>query len=302
DRKALEAKLKDQEDKLKAVSTQAEHQKDRDKELAALTAKNYERPLVRIAGESYSVGRFVNESAAADNVKRKLKKGPAPWDRKNPLDTFILEEVLFHMAQKENMTAKGSDVDTLSREHGLSREEAQYLMKYLAVDNMYQRKAAEVALPSVDAKTYYEKNRDEFVSRPAGKSVRIMAIPYTANDELEKGILALEFLQEASKGKSLEDIARKNRSNASLREVPVDSLKGWLREKVDLLRDGELSPVISSGNEYVIMQTQKVKIQYRPYEEVRNEILKKLTPDNNEQKRLIEHWLGKIYDQAEFIR
>ncbi|NJD57420.1 MAG: tetratricopeptide repeat protein, partial [Nitrospirae bacterium] len=32
DRKALEAKLKDQEDKLKAVSTQAEHQKDRDKE------------------------------------------------------------------------------------------------------------------------------------------------------------------------------------------------------------------------------------------------------------------------------
>ena len=304
EKKALEARLRDQEEKLKAASAQAELQKDRDKEMTALSAqmKNYERPFVRIGGEAYSVARLADESILAETVKRKLKASPGSWNRKNPLDTLILEEALYRRAQKANMSVKGDELNVLAREHGLSREEVQYLTKYLAIDSMYKRKVSELTAPSGDAKAYYEKNREQFVSRPAGKSVRILALAYTTHDELEKGVVALDLLQEVSSGKSFEEIARKRRGNVSFKEVPLDSLKGWVREKADLLKEGDLSPVISSGSEYVIMQIQKVKALYRPYEEVRNEIQKKLVPDSSEQSRLLELWLDDVYQEVEFTR
>jgi hypothetical protein len=257
---------------------------------------------MRVAGESYSIARLVDESTLAEKVKRKLKTDPAPWARKNPIDTFILEEVLYRRAQKANISVKGDELNALAREHGLSREEIQYLSKYFAIDSMYKRKAAELTMPSGDAKAYYEKNRDLFVSRPAGKSVRILALAYTAHDELEKGVVALDLLQEASAGKSFEEIARRRRGNVSFREVPLDSMKGWIREKADLVKEGDPSPVISFGNEYLIMQIQRVKALYRPYEEVRDEIQKKLAPDSSEQNRRIERWLDEMYQEAEFTR
>ena len=288
----------------KAGDLQARKSQELQQETAALRAQvlEYEQPVIRIGKDQYSLSRIINDAKLAAQVKQKIKAAPAPWSGKSAIDTVIAEETLYRKAREAGTRENKAEQDTLAQKHGLDAKEREYLAKYLVIDSLYKKKSAEITVPEKDVRAYYEKNREEFAVSPAGKTVRTLAVGYTGADELEKGLAAVELHREAIGGRKLEEIAKKHRDVASFREVPFETIPEWVREKLQQLRDGEVSTIISSDREFMIMQIESRQPAYHAYKDVRSGIEKKLAPDQEKRRQIMEQWLNDIAGEAEIIR
>ena len=89
---------------------------------------------------------------------------------------------------------------------------------------------------------------------------------------------------------------------AFFREMPFESVPEWVREKLEQLRDGEVSTIISSDTEFMIMQMQHQQSAYKSYNDVRSDIEKKLALDREKRRLTVEQWLTDIAGDAEIIR
>jgi len=84
----------------------------------------------------------------------------------------------------------------------------------------------------------------------------------------------------------------------SVKEMGYDELPLWIKEKIQDLKPGEVSTVISTDNRHLILQTGFRGPVYRKYEDVRADIRNKLAASG----RNLGVWLDEIRKEAEEVR
>jgi chromosome segregation ATPase len=288
----------------KTADLQAKKSQELQQEIMTLRTQlqEYEQPVIRIGKDRYSLIQVINEAKLSARVKQKIKAAPAPWARSSAIETVIAEETLYRKAREAGIKDNRTEQDALAQQYRLDAKEREYLAKYLVIDSLYRGKSAELSVSEKEIREYYEQHREEFIVSPARKTVRTLALNHTGADELEKSLIAVELHREALGGKKLEEIANKHRGVAFFREMPFESVPEWVREKLEQLRDGEVSTIISSDTEFMIMQMQHQQSAYKSYNDVRSDIEKKLALDREKRRLTVEQWLTDIAGDAEIIR
>ncbi len=272
-------------------------------ELSALKmqTRDYDKPFLRIGKEQYTLASVIREGIIASSVTDKMRAKNIPWRTGNIVDDFIVEQILAHRAREEAFSVDAKMKESLVRQYGLSDAEGAYLDRYLAIDWLYKSRVGMPAATEVEAREYYDKHREQYLHAHENR-IRVLSIKYGKTDEAEKSIIAVEMHGEALEGKPFDSIARKRPALASMREMSLSRLPEWVRLRLASLREGEISNIISTDNELLIIQTIPSKTGYRPFEEVKKEIEKKLSADRSSRKQHFEDWLAAQKKEIGFLR
>ncbi len=263
--------------------------------------REYEKPFLRIGKEWYSLSAVLRDGMLARSVTEKIQAKNALWRTGNIIDDFMAEQILARKAQAETLSADSSVKESLMKQYALTAAEGSYLDKYLAIDRLVKMKLAVPAITEKDAREYYDKHREQYLHGRENR-IRVLSLKYGKADELEKSLIAVEMQQEAQEGKPFDAIARRHSAVAAMKEMSLSRLPDWARVNIESLREGEISNIISADNEFMIIQAIPSKPAYRSFEEVRKEIVKKLSAEQLGRKQSLEDWLSTLKKDAEFLR
>jgi chromosome segregation ATPase len=84
--------------------------------------------------------------------------------------------------------------------------------------------------------------------------IEVLQVSYGRDDEIEKGLLALEVHQEVTEGITFETAAKKRQGAVKLLEMSMKRLPEWVREKLADIKPGEISHVLSSESTLLIVR------------------------------------------------
>ena len=304
---AIENELKEAGNKLSAMKTTGDEQARAEVEKTDLKRRlmEYEKPFVRISGQQHSLASVINHARTSKAVLEKIASGPdkgkAAWRTGNDLEDFISEEILAGMAREQGLKTEKQKVETLSRQYALSSNEAEYLARYLAMERLYSMKSLQQAASDKELRDYYDRNREQF--RGTGEMrVRVLSMKFSGPEEIEKGLTAVEMRQEALEGHSFGAIAGRRKGAVGLKEMSLSRLPEWVREKAARLREGEISNIMSSDDEYMIIQALQGEPVYVSFDDVKQEIGKKLAAEKSEQVRQSGDWLNQRKKDVEFLK
>jgi hypothetical protein len=127
--------------------------------------------------------------------------------------------------------------------------------------------------------------------------VAVLMLPYTAKTKFEGAIRMTEIQVEASGGKTLDMLQRKGSDRLTLKQLRYRDLPAWIQEKLQDMKDGETSSIISTDDQYMIYQTWHSKNSVRKFEEVKEAIRNSLATSE-----VLGPWLSKIRKEAEEVR
>ncbi|MBI5074071.1 MAG: hypothetical protein HZB62_02705 [Nitrospirae bacterium] len=272
-------------------------------ELAALRmqARDTDKPFLRIGQERFTLATVIREGTIAGSVADKIRVKTVPWRTGNIVDDFIAEQILARRAREEAFTIDPKLKGSLVKQYALNEEEGAYLDRYLAIDGLFRSKDAIPAPTETDAREYYNKHREQYLHGRESR-IRVLSIKYGKSDELEKSVIAVEIHGEALEGRPFDAIARKRPAVASMKEMSLSKLPEWVRVRLASLREGEISSIISTDNEFMIIQALPSKPGYRPFEEVKKEVEKKLSAEHSGRRQSLEDWLNAQKKEIEFLR
>ncbi len=241
------------------------------------TLKAHETPLLRIGQNEYSMPQIIDSSIASNRVLAKLNAEPVIWRSGNAYNDFIVEEVLMNRARDMGISRSTSQYNSLVKELALNEKEQQYLAKYLTIESFVAATFGMQKISENELRSYYEANKQEFLSESGMRTVKTLSLKFGKKDEFEKAVAAIEFRNEAVNGRPLEQIYSSRPDILVFRQADYTELPDWIREKTHELQDKEISNVISTADQYMIIQVETGKPAYRSYADVRPEIQKKLS-------------------------
>jgi hypothetical protein len=227
--------------------------------------------------------------------------GAAPsWEKGDAYEDFVTGRVLAARATEEDRRSISEKVEEYAKEYSLTGGEKDYLSLYLTAESVIGRKRAEGTPDERDLKAYYDAHRNEYLSEKEKRYVKYLVMRYSKKDKRGSVAMVSELQREAGKGKALEEIVRSRAGTISLKRADLDELPGWIREKILVLKDGEISSIFTE-DQFLLLQMQVKAPVYRRYEDVREEIRKKLSPGNEGTVEL-EQWLADLRKEAVEIR
>lgn len=164
-------------------------------------------------------------------------------------------------------------------------------MKNTLDDELYQKVVVEEVLKNIsiteaDLRRFYEQNHEGLFMEDNTNVFQVRGIYVYKNAEGRPPEAAQQKINEAYKaiesGDSFEEAAVKySEAPANIRglanPIPPGSAAPAIEEQLKRLKKGEYSPIFEYNDRYYILKLDDfIEPQYRPYEEVRDGILKKL--------------------------
>ncbi len=295
-------KLKEQFADLKqAHEALLERDRGLESEIEALKERmgRYETPVVKIREKAYSMMEIADHSRFASAVLSKIGASPS-WRKGDVYEDFITERLLLGKASDGDMSKANDEVQKLAGKYSLDGDETQYLMEYLAIEELLRKKKEGGVVDEGAVRHYYEDNKNDYLEKKEARTISYLVMKYHRGEKLGSVALVSGLQREAGKGKSFEEIARSRPGTVSLKRVGLEELPAWIAEKIRMLRDGEISSIFTE-NQFILLKMQVKGPVYRKYEDVREEIRKKLSP-KGESPVDIETWLRELRKEAVEIR
>ncbi len=254
-------------------------------------------PAVKIGGRQYSRYQIIEESLISSRVLSGMKIENVPWRRGNPYDDFVVEQILYAKAGESSLRVKQEAVERMVQRYRLDSRERDYLIKYMTIEEFIGRKIRDQAVDEAQVRAYYQNNRHLYATNKEEKMVSALVLPYTAGSQLDGAIRMTELQAEASGGRSLDMLHRTSTDGLLLRQMRYRDLPAWIQEKLQDLKAGETSSVISTDDQYMLYQVRYAEGSVRPYDEVKDAIRNTLAV-----AEVLGPWLGRIRKEAEEIR
>lgn len=208
--------------------------------------RGYEASGVRIKEKRYTTLQVIDFVVNASSATVKSGIREVPWRSGNIYEDFINEHILFDEAKRVNVVADAGKVNELAGKFKLTRDEAEYLSRYLVISNLIDRKIKSI---------------------PEERVVESLTVHYTDSDKQVKVTLATELQGQAREGKAFEEIAAAFPDKVRFSVIGFQELQGWIKERIELLKDGEVS-VVWTRDGYMILKPVMKRASYRPFEAV----------------------------------
>jgi hypothetical protein len=235
-------------------------------------AAGHRKLLVRIGGEKYTIEQVLDFMITSSLALSKGGVRDIVWRSGSLFEDFINEQVLYGEAKRQNVAPDTRKQKELSEKFGLTAEEADYLGRCLAVSDLIDRKVGTL---------------------PEERVVEALTVRYTEKDKQEKVMLANELQSQAKSGKSFEELSGSFPGKTRFSVVGFQELQGWIKERIELLQDGEVS-VVWTKDGYMILRPAVKKASYRPFEET-------AAGKNNEIRSFVRKWLDELREQIREI-
>lgn len=232
--------------------------------------KRYESIALRIKDKQYTTPQIFEFMINSSAVINKLEIKEVLWRTGNFCEDFVNEQILYDEAKRLNITADMKKYKEQVERYNLKKEDADYLFRYLTIGDLIDRKVKDM---------------------PGEKVVESLLIVYTKSDEFEKAILATELQKDAKSGRSFEDIYKSYPDVVRLRLIRFQELQGWIKDRIQLLQDGEISDVVWTEDGYMILRPVLKRLSYRPFEDVRPEMRDKM-------RLFIKGWIDELRKEA----
>ncbi|GAB4482290.1 MAG: hypothetical protein OHK006_00300 [Thermodesulfovibrionales bacterium] len=249
--------------------------------------------VVQVNGKAYTASDILRMDGIAARVLAKLQPAECAWRGGGAVGNFVRERQILAFAASRGISADAGQVASLSRRHALSPEETDYLADYLAIERAVRMKLAESAPGEQELRKYYEANRDSFRKTLGTDPIHVVALRYDAQNEVERGALAVDIRNEALRGGRLEDIAQSHPESV-FQVRKVDDLPTWARARVGRLKDGELSDVIATEQEYLVLMLFRQQQEYRSFEEARSDIAARLRAARPAPESILAPWYAEL--------
>ena len=263
--------------------------------------KQYEIPIVKLGENQFSLKQILDDYRVSSEVMKKIKANNI-WRHDNPYNDFIIEQALLIRANKSGIKEDRDLYNSLLVKYSLNEGEKGYLVRYLTIHNLVIKKLPEIVSDDNYIRRYYEINKERYFINTTKKQIKMLSLNYSQKDEQEKILVALNFHREVASGKTFESVYKSNSNVLSLDTVDVSKLSEFIQDRIDGMKDGEISSVISHGNKFVILQVQFTKPGYRSYEAVYKEIQEKIYDDQTLQANLLQEWFDELRKEAELIK
>ncbi len=242
---------------------------------------------------------IAEHSRIASAALSKIGASPS-WRKGDAYEDFIAERLLLGKTSENDMSRAGGEVRKLTGKYSLNGEETAYLTDYLAIEELLKRKKEGGLADEGALRQCYEENKKDYLEKEEVRTVSYLAMKYKKGEKLGSVALVSELQREAGKGKSFEEIARSRSGTVLMKRVRLEELPVWIAEKIRVLRDGEISSIFTE-NQFILLKMQVKGPVYRKYEDVREEIRKKLSP-KGESPVDIETWVRELRKEAVDIR
>jgi hypothetical protein len=284
-----------------AYESLTERGKELEREIADLKERivGYETPVVRIGEKSYTMIQVAVRSRLASAVLSKVGASP-PWRKGDAFEDFITERLLLGKASDEDKSKAKEKAVKLAGKYSLDRGEGEYLTEYLTIEELLSEKK-EGGVAGEDAiRHYYEANEADYLEKKEDRTVNYLVMRYHKGEKLGSVALVSELQREAASGRSFAEIARTRPGKVLLKRVKLDDLPGWIRAKIQVLKDGEISNIFTE-DQFIMLQMRVDGPVYRKYEDVREEIKRKLSR-KAERPFDLETWIAELRKEAVDIR
>lgn len=264
--------------------------------------KQYETPIVKLGRNQFSLRQILDDFRVSSEVMKKIKATHIVWRHDNPYNDFIIEQTLLMKANKSGIKEDRDLYNSLLAKYSLNDEEKGYLVRYLTIHNLVKKKLSEIVADENYTRKYYELNKERYFINTTKKQVKILSLNFSPKDELEKSLVAIDFYQEVASGKTFESVYKTNANVLSFDTVNLTNIPDFIHKKIDRMKDGEISNVISHGNKFMILQMQFKQPGYQRYEDVYKEIQEKIYEDQTLQANLLQEWFDELRKEAESIK
>ncbi len=224
-----------------------------------------EAPVVVIGDRRYTAGQIGDFMMSSSSAMTRMGIREVPWRNGVLIEDFINEQILYDEAKRQTISVDAKREGDLARKFGLAAGEAEYLGRFLAISDLIDRKIR---------------------TMPDARVVESLTVGYTGKDKQEKVELANELQTQAKAGRSFEEISRMFPDKTRLSTVGFDELQGWIKERIELLHDGEISMVWTKDG-YMIMKPVMRKAAYKPFEETR-------PGRRNEIRAFVKEWIDGL--------
>jgi hypothetical protein len=237
------------------------------KEEGQITPRRFEAPAVKIRGEQYTTLQVIDFMLSSSAAMGKSGIREVPWRSGNLFEDFVNEQILYGEAVRGQMSADLSRVNELAGRFNLTADEAEYLRRYLSISDLIDRKVK---------------------STPEERVVESLTVHYSDGDgdKQRKVTLVTDLQEQARGGKSFEEIAAAFPDRVRFSVIDYQELQGWIKDRIELLKAGEIS-VVWTKDGYMVLKTAMKRPSYRPFEDTR--------PDRkNEIRAFVKAWIEML--------
>jgi hypothetical protein len=224
-----------------------------------------QRLIVTIKEKKYTGEEVIDFMINSSTAMTKAGVREILWRSGSLFEDFISEQILFDEAKGQNVVVDAKQLEELAEKVRLTPAEAEYLRRYLAISYLIDGKIRNM---------------------PEDRVVESLTVRYTERDKQEKVELANELQAQAKAGRSFEEIFRAFPNKMQLSTVGFEELQGWIKERIELLPDGEVS-VVWTKDGYMILRPALKKASYRPFEEIR-------PGRKNEIRAFVRDWIDEL--------
>ena len=259
----------------------------------------YESPVVRIGEEGYSRYQILEENIVSLKVLAKIGADPE-WRSGDAYEDFITEGVLWRMASEEDKKKILAAAGPLVKKYAFDDAEAGYLAKYMVMEELIKKQRSGDVVDEKAISDYYEANKADYRTGGGERYVKYLGMKFTRADKAGGVSLVSQIQREVMNGKSFEDVYKARSDKLSLKRIKVEDLPTWIGEKIQVLKDGEVSSIFTE-DQFIMLQMQSKKPGYRKYEDVKGEIRQKLLQGRKGPFDL-RAWLKDIRKEAVLTR
>ncbi len=280
-----------------------EKDKSRSKEISLLRDMiiKYETPVLEIGENRFSLGQILDGYRKFSNVLQKIKAPDPIWRQGDPYSDFVIQELLMQKAIASGIREDGTAYHAMIEKYSVSDGDLQYLLRYLDLKEYVDMRLADLVADEKYVRNFYEVNKEKYVKNTEEKQVKVLSVKYTPAEELEKGILAVDFQNDVLGGKSFETVYKFNSNVLSFDAISVSDLPDFIKERISGLHDGEVSNIISYDNKFMIFQIQGKQKELRSFEDFYAEIRAKYSDDQTMQVNLLKQWLHELRKGAKLL-
>ncbi len=265
EREKLDAERRGMSEELRRESRKSEKEDTQ-------AAGAYEGAAVHIRKETYTMRQVIDFMLTSSSAMAKTGIGEVPWRSGDLLDDFVNEQILYGEAAREKVSGDGGKLKELAAKFKLTRDEETYLGRYLAISGLMDRRMGSI---------------------PEERVVETLTVHYTDGDKQGKVVLATELQGRARAGKTFEEIAAAFPDRVRFSVTGFQELQGWIKDRIELLKDGEIS-VVWTKDGYMILRPMMKRPSYRPFEEGR-------PASKTETRAFVKTWLQDLKKEIKDI-
>lgn len=203
-----------------------------------------ETAAIRIGDKRFPLSLVLDYMAHSSSAISRLGVREVLWRNGNIYEDFVNEQILYEEAKRSKVAEEPDKQRELVEKYRLVAEESDYLVRYLAIGGLIDRRIKGL---------------------PEERVVESLHVRYTEGDKQEKLLLATELQQLAKSGKSFEDIYKSYPRAVRYGMIGFQDLQGWIKERIELLQDGDVSAVWTKDG-YMILKPVLKKLSYSPLE------------------------------------